>query len=80
MGVYIQSEVHMRNGRSDALVVLDEGVFCLEFKLDKSAQEAINQIKDKGYLDQFTEKPCFAIGINFLSNERKVQEIILEAL
>jgi hypothetical protein len=78
LGVYIHSEVHTKEGRADALINIDEGIFCLEFKLDKSAEEAIAQIHEKGYLKAFLNKgkPCHAIGINF-SKEKKVVEKIL---
>lgn len=82
MGVYIQSEVHVKDGRADALIQIEEGIFCMEFKLDKSAQEALDQIKNKGYLNEFKhlDKPCYAIGINFSSQEKKVEEIIWELM
>ena len=80
LGVYIQSEVHTKDGRADAIIHLSESVFCLEFKLDKTATEAINQIKSKGYLEPYTtnSKKRYAIGINFSSAEKKVEEIIWE--
>jgi hypothetical protein len=82
MGVYIQSEVHVKDGRADALIQIEEGIFCMEFKLDKTAQEALDQIKNKGYLNEFKhqDKPCYAIGINFSSQEKKVEEIIWELM
>ena len=80
LGVYILSEVHTKDGRADAIIDIAEGVFCLEFKLDKSAQEAIKQIRTKGYLDKYAAsgKPRYAIGINFGSGEKKVEEILWE--
>ena len=82
LGVYIQSEVHTKDGRADAIIDIVEGVFCLEFKLDKTAQMAIDQIKANGYLDRYVSggKKRYAIGINFSSNEKKVEEIIWEEL
>jgi len=78
LGVYIQSEVHTKNGRADAIIKLHEGVFCLEFKLDQTAKEAIQQIKDKGYTEKYkgTNRPIHHIGINFKSQEKKVDEIL----
>ncbi len=78
LGVYIHSEVHTKDGRADAIINIDEGVFCLEFKLDKTAQEAVQQVKDKGYLDAYRHlgKPCYIIGINFSSKDKAVQELL----
>ncbi len=80
LGVFIQSEVHTKNGRADAIVQLEEGIYCLEFKLDKSAQVAIDQIKKKGYTERFggSGKPINQIGINFSSTQKAVDEIIWE--
>ncbi len=82
MGVYINSEVHTKNGRADALIQIDEGIFCLEFKLDKSAEEVLAQIHDKGYLAPFLNKgkPCHAIGINFSKKKKEVEKIIWEEI
>jgi hypothetical protein len=78
LGVSIQSEVHTKNGRADAIVQLEEGIYCLEFKLDQSAQVAIDQIKKKGYTERFSGpgKPIHLIGINFSSAQKVVDEII----
>lgn len=80
LGVYIESEVHNKDGRADAIINMDEGIYCLEFKLDKSAQLAIDQIKSKGYLAKYGiyKKPKYAIGINFSSVTKEVEEILWE--
>jgi hypothetical protein len=80
MGVYINSEVYTKEGRADAIIQIEEGVFCLEFKLDKSAEAALAQIYDKGYLAPFLNKgkPCHAIGINFSKEKKEVEKILWE--
>jgi Predicted AAA-ATPase/PD-(D/E)XK nuclease superfamily len=82
LGVYTQSQVQTSDGRMDALIQLGGYVYCLEFKLDKSADEAIQQIKDKGYLEPFAHsgKKCIAIGINFSTETKKVQALKWEEL
>lgn len=76
LGVYVQSEVQTSDGRMDALIRLPNYIYCIEFKLDKSADEAIQQIKDKGYLTPFAyeNKKLIAVGINFSSKDKKVEE------
>lgn len=80
LGVYIQSEVHTKDGRADAIVNIDEGIFCMEFKLDKSAALAVQQIREKAYLApyQSINKPKFLIGINFSSKDKAVEDILWE--
>lgn len=80
MGVYIQSEVHTKNGRADAVIRLAEGTFLLEFKLDQTADAALAQIKKRGYADahQTGNKPMHLIGINFSSKTKSVEGLIWE--
>ena len=82
LGSYIQSEVHSANGRCDALVQTDKYIFALEFKLDKTAQEALEQIEIKGYLSAFMLSPQqkIAVGINFSSEYKKVENYLVQVL
>jgi hypothetical protein len=75
--VYVQSEVQASDGRVDAFIQLPNYIYCIEFKLDKLADEAIQQIKDKGYLESFAQenKKRIIIGINFSSEKKKVEEL-----
>jgi len=76
LGTYIRSEVHSSHGRCDALVETDNHIYALEFKLDKSAGEALEQIRDKGYLQPYADSPKqkMAVGVNFSSEERRIVE------
>lgn len=82
LGVYIHSEVHTKRGRADAIVIFEDHIYCLEFKLDKTATEAIAQIKTKGYLEQYkdTKKTKHLIGINFNSEKKEVEDVIWETI
>ena len=87
LGVYaaaaaVQSEVQTSDGRMDALIRLKDYIYCIEFKLDESADKAIQQIKDKGYLMPFTHegKKLIAIGINFSREKKKVEELKWEEI
>ena len=77
LGVYVQSEVQTSDGRMDALIRLKDYVYCIEFKLDESADMAIQQIKDKKYLQPFAHegKKLIAIGVNFSKEKKKVEEL-----
>jgi hypothetical protein len=80
LGVYIHSEVHTHSGRADAIISIDEGVFCLEFKLDQSASSAIQQVKDNKYLAAYENlgKPMHIVGINFSREKKEIEELIWE--
>jgi hypothetical protein len=75
LGTYIRSEVHTSQGRCDALVENEHYIYAFEFKLDGSAEEALQQIREKGYLAPYqdSEKEKVAVGINF-STEKKAVE------
>ncbi|MBK8626059.1 MAG: PD-(D/E)XK nuclease domain-containing protein [Saprospiraceae bacterium] len=70
--------MHTQQGRADAIVIYEDQIYCMEFKLDQSAQDALEQIKSRGYTERFrdTGKPIHHIGINFSSEQKKVDDII----
>jgi hypothetical protein len=80
-GIYVQSEVHTANGRCDAIVQTDTHIYALEFKLDRSAGEAVRQIEEKGYLAPYAQdkRTKTAIGINFSSETRKVEDFLVKS-
>jgi hypothetical protein len=76
IGFRIEAEVCTNQGRIDAVVETAKAIYLFEFKLDKSATEALNQIKDTEYYQKyrFKGKPLTLIGANFDSSKRKVNE------
>ncbi|MCB9292596.1 MAG: ATP-binding protein [Lewinellaceae bacterium] len=74
LGTYVQSEVHSAKGRCDAIVQTDKYIYALEFKLDKPAEEALRQIREKGYLDPFMDSPKekIAVGVSFSTEGKRV--------
>ena len=67
LGQYVHAEVHSANGRSDCVVETDKYVYIFEFKQDKTAQEALQQIYDKGYCLPIAPnaKKIIKVGANF---------------
>ena len=51
-------------------------IYIIELKIDKSAQEALDQIEEKGYADAFAgdNRKIFKIGINFDSETKKIDD------
>jgi hypothetical protein len=76
LGLFIQSEVHTSDGRMDAMVQTPTHIYLLEFKIDQSAEVALEQIRRKGYAEAFRleNKPVIGVGINFDTVKRAVSD------
>jgi hypothetical protein len=72
IGLMVRSEEQTAIGRLDTIVETPTHVYLLEFKLDKSPEEAIAQIMKRGYYRKFLHRglTVVAVGVNF-SNETK---------
>ena len=55
MGQFSEAEVRSAKGRADAVVKTADYIYVFEFKLDGSAEQALAQIDDRGYLIPYTE-------------------------
>jgi hypothetical protein len=82
IGVDIQSEIHSSRGRCDVLVQTVTHIYAIELKLDSTAQKALDQILDKGYLHpyQSDRRKKVAIGINFSSEDRKIKDHLVKEI
>ena len=80
MGFYVQVERHTSKGRMDVTLQTKDYVYILELKVDKSADEALQQIEDKQYDAPFAADPrqLFKIGVCFSSEERGIKEWKIE--
>ena len=54
MGQFTEAEVRSTRGRTDAVVKTKDYIYVFEFKLDETAQMALQQIEDKEYLIPYT--------------------------
>ena len=79
MGQYVRTQVHNAAGRADVIVETADYVWLFEFKRDRSADEALKQIEDKGYALPYAADPrkILKIGVNFDSNARNISEWIV---
>ncbi len=82
MGLRVQSEVMISDARADCVVETDVHVYILEFKLDKSAQVALDQIKLKKYHQAYWEKgkKVIGLGVNFSSETKNIEDWVAEEL
>lgn len=80
LGYNVQVEQATSQGRMDVTLQTKDYVYILELKLDKSAEEALQQIKDNQYARPFQADPrkVFLVGVNFSSATRTVEKWIVE--
>ena len=76
LGLRCRSEVRIAAGRIDTLVETDDLVYCFEFKLGKTAEEALAQIDTKEYLLPWegSGKRLFKVGVSFDPEKRNIGE------
>ena len=79
IGVYCQAirvEDRQSYGRVDCTLEMKSYVYILEFKMDGSADEALQQIEAKGYAKPFAtdSRQVIRIGMNFSSETRTIAE------
>ena len=75
VGLYTEVEHHTSNGRIDLLINTQDYIYIIEFKLDKSAEDALQQIEEKQYAKPFEHdgRTIYKIGINFSSKTRRIE-------
>jgi hypothetical protein len=71
LGHRVEVEITTNTGRIDCIIQTKTRLFLMEFKLNRSAEEALAQIKDKHYMTPFEHviKEIHMIGINFSSDK-----------
>ena len=80
IGVGVHGEVETHDGRIDMVVDVPGEIYIVEFKLDKPAAEAMEQIKGKDYAGKYalSKKRITLIGISFSAEKRTIVEDIVE--
>ncbi len=80
LGLHVQSQVRTAKGRIDVVVGTKTDLFVMEVKLDRPAQEALEQIDSQKYLVPYTldGRRLTKIGMSFSSTERNVTEWLVE--
>ncbi|MEM1121937.1 MAG: AAA family ATPase, partial [Bacteroidota bacterium] len=76
LGQFIDAEVHTSDGRIDAVVQTATHLYIIEFKLDESADAALQQIIAKYYSAEYSakDKKILGLGINFSSITKSVDD------
>ncbi|GHT54198.1 ATPase AAA [Bacteroidia bacterium] len=81
MGQFVQTEVKSAVGRADLVVWLKDTIYVFEFKLaeNATAEEALAQIDDKGYLIPYSagKQKVVKIGAEFSRAERTLSRWVI---
>ena len=74
MGQFTEAEVRSARGRADAVVKTPKYIYVFEFKLNGTAEEAIWQIDEKGYLVPYQAdgRKLIKVGVEFSAIERNI--------
>lgn len=80
MGFYVEVEYHTNRGRVDLVLKTKDYIYVMEFKLDGTAEQALQQIKEKGYAEPFhtDNRKILLVGANFSSETRNVDKWVVE--
>ena len=80
MGAYMRVEENSAIGRADAVVYMPDAVYVFELKYDGSAEDALKQIDDNGYLVPYSAdgKRLYKIGVNYDSRQRTIENWIIK--
>lgn len=74
LGFYVDVERTTSRGRIDMTVKTHDYIYVIEIKLDGTAEEALQQIEDKGYAKPYAkdQRQLYKIGINFSSEKHGI--------
>lgn len=80
LGAYVKVEEDSAVGRADMVVHMQDEICVFEFKFDGSAEAALRQIDEKGYLIPYSTegKRLVKIGVNYNSEKRTIDDWIVK--
>ena len=76
--VFVEKETS--EGRADCVIEAQDYIYIFEFKRDGTAAEAIKQINDKGYANEYAgdNRKLFKIGCNFSTETGTIDDWMVE--
>lgn len=74
MGYMVETEYMTNRGRIDLVVKTERYIYVIEFKVDKSPEEALAQIEEKGYVEPFFTdgREIIRVGAEFSTRTRNI--------
>ena len=78
--IMVQAEVFTSSGRIDMMVAAGEWIYVIEFKLNKTADQAMKQIENKDYAMKYRKdgKRIMLLGVNFDSEAGNITDWLKE--
>ena len=75
-GADVVAEDLTSQGRADITLRMPKGIYIIELKYDKSADEALRQIDERGYARKYAldGRPVVKVGLAFSKEERNISE------
>ena len=75
LGIDVEAEGQTSDGRFDIALKMDDAIYMLEFKFNKSATAATEQILAKDYAVRFAAdvRPVWAVGLNISEDHRTIE-------
>ena len=79
-GYHVEIESHTNKGRMDMTIQTKDYIYIFEFKFNKSAEEALRQIDEKGYAERFVNDgyTVVKVGVNYSTACRNIDKWIVE--
>ena len=79
LNVYVQTQVKCARGRADMVVFMPDAIYVMELKLNGTAQDALDQIEEKGYAARYATDPrrIVKVGMGFSVEKRAMTEYII---
>lgn len=79
MGQFTEVEVHSARGRADAVVKTPKYIYVFEFKLSGTAEQALQQIEEKGYAQPYQAdmREVIQVGVEFSAEKRNISRWLL---
>ena len=80
MGQFTEAEVRSSRGRADAVVKTPKYIYVFEFKLNGTAEEALKQIDEKGYLIPYKtdHREIVKAGVEFSAESWNLSRWLVE--
>ena len=77
---HVQTQVKTCRGRADMVMHTSKAIYVFELKIDKSAEEALKQIDEKGYMIPYMAdgRRLVKCGISFSTKTRTVEEWVMK--
>ena len=80
IGFYVEAEKATSSGRADLQFKTADNIYIIEIKLNGTAEEAIQQIKEKKYAEPYKldSRKKTLIGVNFSTEKRTIDNWVIE--